>query len=196
MTWWVLTLTAIAAVLVGWLLWLYFHGRRIRNRGRGWLGPAYIGESRATARLILPPAVEIVKRVCNITRTPPESRAWFQRTEAGVGDTLQFRIECRNGGYTPIPAQEIRISDEPQGPGEVVPGSGLVNIGGGEDIPLSDELLNQLFTEMGIRLSDIPDAPAELPARTSVYVRYKVRASAEEAEEEAGPEAGGGPPPD
>ena len=191
----VVCMAAIAAILIFLLLWLYFHGRRIRNRGRGWLGAACIGESRVVARLILPPAAEIIKRVCNITRTPPESRAWRRSLEAGVGDILHFRIEYRNWGYTPIPAEEVRISDNPEGPGEVVPGSGLVNVGGGEDIPLSDKLLSQLFAEMGIRLSDIPDAPAELPARTSVYIRYKVQVSAEEVEEEAGPEAGGGPAP-
>jgi len=178
--WWALLLAALAALI--W--WLTRH--RVRNDGRFYVGRYRFARRRAEAVLSRGPALAADKRVVNLTRTAPAERRWAPRVAAGFGDLLQFRLEWRNDGYTAVPAALVRMQDALEGPG-VREGAVLLTVGdNGQDIILAEAQANALFGA-GLALADVPNAPAELAPRTSIYLRYQVRVDLPGNGEGAGP---------
>lgn len=166
--WWLL----LAALILALLWWLT--RRRVRNDGRFYIGRYRFARRRAEAVLSRGPALSAHKRVVNMTRTAPAERRWMQRVQAGFGDLLQFRLEWRNEGYTPVPANLVRLQDALEGPG-TREGAVILNIGeDGQDIVLTEAQANALFGG-GLWLSDVTGALAELAPHNPVYVRYRVR---------------------
>jgi hypothetical protein len=192
------TIIAIAVIALFWNRIVdWFRGaNRVRNEASGTCWGADAGTSVNVLRVAYAPAVLIEKCFCNLTRDA--RRTWQARNRwdtpaCGIGDLLAFRIEFRNTGNTAIPAEEVRLRDDLTGSARLENGSVKAKIGDGEDIALPDDFIGREFS-----LSEIPGAPTELPANTSLYVRYKARVRGEEeaAEEAAEEETIAGPGPD